>query len=59
LTPEAAEALATAHQHLSDAKAISGLRISHVGGRRPAIHGFADRSEEKTWMPTFVGMTGT
>jgi hypothetical protein len=30
LTPEAAEALATAQQHLADAKAILGLRIGHV-----------------------------
>ena len=34
--------------------AVSGDRH---GGRRPAIHVFADHGREETWMPTCVGMT--
>lgn len=39
---------------------MTNSRTSSVcrGGRRPAIHVFADRSSIQTWMPTFVGITG-
>jgi uncharacterized protein (UPF0332 family) len=40
LTPEAAETLATAHQHLSDAKAIRGLNIGHVAAREAYLAAF-------------------
>jgi uncharacterized protein (UPF0332 family) len=40
LTPEAAEALLTAHQHLSDAKAIRGLQIAHVAAREAYLAAF-------------------
>jgi uncharacterized protein (UPF0332 family) len=40
LTPEAAEALATAQQHLSDAKAIRGLLIGHVAAREAYLAAF-------------------
>jgi uncharacterized protein (UPF0332 family) len=40
LTPESAAALATAQQHLSDAKAIQGLRISHVAAREAYLAAF-------------------
>ena len=40
MTPEAAEALATARQHLSDAKAIGGLRIAHVAAREAYLAAF-------------------
>ncbi len=40
MTPEAAEALTTAQQHLSDAKAILGLRIGHVAAREAYLAAF-------------------
>ncbi len=40
MTPEAAEALATARQHLSDAAAIRGLRIAHVAAREAYLAAF-------------------
>jgi uncharacterized protein (UPF0332 family) len=40
LTPEAAAALATAQQHLTDAKAINGLQIAHVAAREAYLAAF-------------------
>ena len=54
MTPEAAEALATAQQHLSDAKAIRGLRIGHVAARETclaAFHAAEAFIHEKTGRP--------
>lgn len=47
MTPEAAEALATARQHLSDAKAIRGLQIAHVAARE-AYHAAEAFIHERT-----------
>ena len=54
MTPEAAEALATAQQHLSDAKAIRGLRIGHVAAREAwlaAFHAAEAFIHERTGRP--------
>lgn len=57
MTLEAAEALARAHQHLSDAEAIRGLHIGHIAAREAylaAFHAAAAFIHQRTGRPVKI-----